>query len=197
MEFVELSLLEMLDVYGEDELQAVLSSFVCPKNIDVETFIQKRAILFSKQRVAMTYLVFSEAAKELVGYFTLANKLVEIEASAVSKSLKKRIEKFSQHDSAGRFVIPMPLIAQLGKNFDPSLAAAIPGSSLLEMACQKVQEAQRIIGGKAVYVECDGHPKLRSFYSASQFVPFGQRAREKDELGEGPVLVQMLRYFRS
>ena len=39
MDYIELNLLEMLDTYGEDKLQSILSScFMCPQNIDVGKF---------------------------------------------------------------------------------------------------------------------------------------------------------------
>ena len=60
MDYIELNLLEMLDTYGEDKLQSILSRFMCPQNIDVENFIQTKAIGFARQRLAMTYLVFSD-----------------------------------------------------------------------------------------------------------------------------------------
>ncbi len=199
MGYIELNLLEMLGAYGEDKLQAILSRFMCPQNADVENFIQSKAIDFARQRLAMTYLVFSdEASPELAGYFTLANKFVSITGNALSKTLQKRIGKFSQYDEElDRFLVSMPLIAQLGRNFNPSLSASIPGQELLAIACGKVQEAQFIIGGKAVYIECASNPKLYNFYSASQFVQFGQRERDSDEIAENPMLVQMLKYFRE
>lgn len=199
MDYIELNLLEMLDTYGEDKLQAVLSRFMCPQNTDVENFIQSKAIAFARQRLAMTYLVYSAGElPELVGYFTLANKFVSINGNALSKTLQRRISKFSQYDEElDRFLVSMPLIAQLGRNFNPSLSASISGQELLTIACHKVQEAQFIIGGKAVYIECASNPKLFDFYSASQFVQFGQRERDTDEIVESPVLVQMLKYFRD
>ena len=136
MDYIELNLLEMLDTYGEDKLQSILSRFMCPQNIDVENFIQTKAIGFARQRLAMTY-------------------------------------------------------------FNPALSASIPGQELLSIACSKVREAQFIIGGKAVYIECASNPKLYNFYSASQFVQFGQRERDTDEIAESPILVQMLKYFRD
>ncbi|MDO4268702.1 MAG: N-acetyltransferase [Eubacteriales bacterium] len=199
MDYIELNLLEMLDTYGEDKLQAILSCFICPQNTDVENFIQTKAIEFARQRVAMTYLVFSDTPHpELVGYFTLANKFVSINGNVLSNTLQKRILKFSQYDEElDRYLVSMPLIAQLGKNFHPSLTASICGKDLLAMACRKIQEAQFIIGGKTVYIECASNPKLYDFYSASQFVQFGQRDRDTDEIAESSVLVQMLKYFRD
>ena len=181
----------MLDTYGEDKLQAVLSHFMCPQNTDVENFILSKAIGFARQRIAMTYLVFSDSEQpELVGYFTLANKFVAISGRALSKTLQKRILKFSQLDKElDRYLISMPLIAQLGRNFNPELSASILGKELLLLACHKVQEAQFIIGGKTVYIECASNPKLYDFYSASQFVQFGQRGRDIDEMVESPISV--------
>lgn len=199
MDYIELNLLDMLDTYGEDRLKTILSPFMCPQNKDVENFIQAKAIDFARQRIAMTYLVFSAGkSPELVGYFTLANKFVSITGNALSKTLQKRIKKFSQYDEElDRFLVSMPLIAQLGKNFNPSLSSFIPGQDLLSIACGKVQEAQFIIGGKTVYIECANNPKLYTFYTSSQFVQFGSRERDTDEIAESPVLVQMLKYFRD
>ena len=168
-------------------------------NEDVENFIQTKAINFSKQRLAMTYLVFAAAdPPELVGYFTLTNKFVSITGNTLSKTLQKRILKFSQYDKElDRFLVSMPLIAQLGKNFNPTLVHSISGTELLSMACNKVQEAQFIIGGKTVYTECASNLKLYNFYSSSQFVQFGQRKRDTDEISENPTLVQMLKYFHG
>lgn len=199
MDYIELNLLDMLDTYGEDRLKTILSPFMCPQNKDVENFIQAKAIDFARQRIAMTYLVFSDGkSPELVGYFTLANKFVSITGNALSKTLQKRIKKFSQYDEElDRFLVSMPLIAQLGKNFNPSLSSFIPGQDLLSIACGKVQEAQFIIEGKTVYIECANNPKLYTFYTSSQFVQFGSRERDTDEIAESPVLVQMLKYFRD
>lgn len=197
MDYIELNLLEMLDTYGEDKINSILSRFMCQQNIDVETFIQSKAISFAKQRLAMTYLVFSaNKSPELVGYYTLANKFVSITGTALSNALQKRIRKFSQYDEElDRFLVSMPLIAQLGRNFNPVLSASIPGHELLALACSKVQEAQFIIGGKIVYIECANNPKLYDFYSASEFVQFGQRERDTDEIADSSILVQMLKYF--
>lgn len=199
MDYIELNLLEMLDTYGEDKLRAFLSRFMCPQNTDVENFLQTKAIGFAQQKIAMTYLVFSDNEQpELVGYFTLANKFVSITGNALSKTLQKRILKFSQFDGElDRYLVSMPLIAQLGRNFSPALSVSISGKELLALACRKVQEAQYIIGGKTVYIECASNPKLYDFYSASQFVQFGQRDRDTDEEAESPILVQMLKYFRD
>lgn len=57
-EYVQINLLDMLETLGEDECMRILSSFVCPLNSDVEDFARNKAVEFTKQRIAITYLVF-------------------------------------------------------------------------------------------------------------------------------------------
>ncbi len=68
----QINILDMLDMYGEDACKEILSTFICPLNLDVADFIHNKAIEFAKQR-----------------YDTTLN----------------------------RYLISMPLIAQLGKNY--------------------------------------------------------------------------------
>lgn len=192
----EVNLIDLIEAYGQENCEKILKSFECPLNKDVEDFIHNKAISFSNQKVAITYLVFSENMI-LVGYYTLANKFISIQDSQISKSLQKRISKFSQKDeSLSRFLIPIPLIAQLGKNFSENAKKEfLKGDELLELACNRVQQAEKIIGGKMTYIECASNDKLFDFYSKHGFIKFGTRPKEKEELSESPELVQMLKYF--
>lgn len=106
----QINILDMLEVYGEDSCRKILSTFICPLNIDVADFIHNKAIEFAKQRIAITFLVFRETKKGnvLTGYYTLANKFVVVSANMLSKTLKKRISKFSQYDAIlDRYLISM------------------------------------------------------------------------------------------
>lgn len=58
LNFVQTNILEMIEMYGEDKCQNILSSFYCPLNHDVEDFLHTKAISFAKQHLAMTFLVF-------------------------------------------------------------------------------------------------------------------------------------------
>ena len=197
--YMQTNILDMLDYVGEDNCQKILSSFVCPLNPDVEDFIHTKAIQFAKQKIAISYLVFAEYDNQnfFVGYYTLANKFVCVNSSSLSKTLQKKIGKFSQYDPASdRFMVSMPLIAQLGKNFNPALPEKMTGDDLLEMALQRVLEIEHLIGGKTVYIECNNQPKLFDFYSATGFFPFDERIRQTDDPNDTDnVLIQMLKYF--
>lgn len=197
----ETNILDMMDLYGEEDCRSILSSFVCPLGKDVEDFIHNKAISFAIQRVAITFLVFLEKDEQLllVGYYTLANKFVSVSGNMLSKTMQKRIEKFAQYDSGvERYLVSMPLIAQLGRNFVyEKTDTEFTGSDLLELACRRVIQVQKIIGGKMTYIECAYNKKLYEFYSKHDFVKFGERKKETDELTESSVLIQMLRYFKS
>ncbi len=195
LEIKENSILDMLDMYGEDVCQEILSSFSCPLNKDVEDFIRNKAITFAKQRIAITFLVFSNEDGKLIGYYTLVNRFVVVIENMLSKTIQKKISKFSQYDSKlHSFLISMPLIAQLGKNFVDN--NPISGAELLELACNRIKYVQRMIGGKTTYIECNANDKLLNFYSKNQFMTFGERTKENAEFGDNTKLIQMLRYFK-
>ncbi|WP_346708011.1 hypothetical protein [Massilistercora timonensis] len=42
---------------GEADLQAAISDFSCPRNLDVEHFLKENAIEFTKKNQSVTYLV--------------------------------------------------------------------------------------------------------------------------------------------
>jgi hypothetical protein len=199
------NLADMVSAIGEERTKNLLSNFCCPLNKDVEAFLHTKAIDFSKQGLASTHLVF-ESYKErpvLVGYFSLANKLIRVPRKDItSNQWRRRISKFAtnrreydeeQHD----YLISAPLIGQLGKNFVDGYNQLIKGDILLKLALDKVAETQRIMGGRFVYLECEDKPSLIKFYVGNGFVSFGKRDLERDERDtqSGNYLVQMLKYM--
>jgi len=200
--FVQVNLAEMISEIGEDRVKAILSDFSCPLNKDVEFYIRDKAIVFAKQGWAATHLVFASYKDTLVlvGYFTLVTKVIMIYKANMSKTLQKKISKFSQPDvSMKRYVMSAPLIAQLGKNFNKGYDKLITGDELLKLACDKVKSIQTDVGGKFVYLECEDKPQLIDFYTSNGFVNFGKRNLDKDETDvmSGGYLVQMLRYLKN
>ncbi len=49
---------------GEPALVKLLSGFSCPKNPDVERFLKKSAIEFTKKNQSVTYLVFPKITEK-------------------------------------------------------------------------------------------------------------------------------------
>lgn len=198
--FICVNLLDMLEQLGEDTVKSILSSFSCQLNEDVEYFLKHTAITFARQQIAMTHLVFASYKKEnvLVGYYTLASKYITLSKDVLSSRLRSRVTKFGQYNSeTKRYLVTAPLIAQLGKNYYKGYNKLITGDELLKMACDKVAQAQMVIGGKVVYLECEDVPKLKDFYEQNGFVSFGKRYLDKDELRlKGEYLIQLLKYIK-
>ena len=174
-EFTQINILDFIDIYGESKCHELISTFECPINSDIAHFIHNNAIEFAKQQIAISYLIIPIDSDELVlaGFFTLTNKFVNIDGDSISKTLRRRIQKFSQYDKqTNQFMVAMPLIAQLGKNFSTELPIHISGIGLLEMALKCVQHIEHMLGGKTTYIECDHQQKLFEFYSRAGFLMF-------------------------
>lgn len=187
---------------GEKQIQSVLSNFSCPLNLDVEDFLKNKAIEFSKHRWAQTHLIFTSYKGEnvLIGYYALTLKDIVVDKNALSSGMRKRLSGFASYDTDTKnFVIPMPLIAQLGKNFANGYNKLITGDELLKKALEKVGEIQMIAGGKFTYLECENVPALLNFYSKNGFVKSGERLLDRDESNmlKGYYLIQMVRFMKD
>jgi len=196
MSYKVVNLTDMLNKIGETDTTTVLSDFCCSMAPDVETFLRSKAIEFSKRGWAQSHLVFDEQYNALLGYFTLALKVITVPLANISKSTQKRIESFSTFDSfINSFCLPAPLIAQLGKNFHNGNNRLITGNDLLAIACDKVSSILNDMGGRFTYLECEDKPSLINFYKRNGFYEFNRRNLNINEksLFSGQYLVQMLR----
>lgn len=178
---------------GENDLQYILSEFTCPKNPDVEKFLKQSSIEFTKKNQSVTYLVFSNDTTELVGYFTLTIKPIEVNNNSnISKSVMKKVARMSEgSEHSNSFHLAAYLIAQLSKNFSNNANNKITGKQLLEIAIMHLKEIQFKIGGTVVFLETDENERLLDFYSEeNEFKIF--RTRESGTK-ESHTLVQMLK----
>lgn len=197
MSYSIINLKNIYKSFGETETKKILNDFECPLNKDIELFLKEKAILFSKQSIAETFLVISEYKKEnvVVAYFSLANKTTRMKGNVLKGEKKKRFLRFAEYDEENKcYFISLPLIGQIGKNYKNNYNSLITGDVLLKMACDKVKEAQELLGGRFVFLECEDKDKLKEFYESNGFVCFGKRNLEKDEreTNQGQYLLQML-----
>jgi len=194
--FVQFNLSELIDILGEDEVKSILSTFVCPMNMDVQNFLKYKAIEFSKRNFSKTYLVFWETddhtEKALVGYYTVAPKVISIERSAVNSNEARKLREHGIFDEkTNKYTVSAPLIGQLGKNYANGNDTLISGDELLSLAIEKVRQVQREIGGRFVYLECEEKEKLMKFYEKNHFKIFGKRKLDRDETDlNGQYLIQ-------
>ena len=178
---------------GESRLLQVLSGFSCPKNPDVERFLKKSSIEFTKKNQSVTYLVFDVSSMELVGYFTIALKPLTVRGETVSNTVKKKLMRVSELDEQSQtYTMSAYLIAQLGKNFKNGAEKKITGEELLELAWDIVEKMQYMGGGMVTFLEAENSKRLLSFYQANRFQTFDTRQTATDS-EEPHELVQLLR----
>lgn len=177
---------------GEPALVELLSGFSCPKNPDVERFLKKSAIEFTKKNQSVTYLVVSSEDVRLLGYFTLALKPLTIRGETVSNTMKRKLLRISELDeSSDTYTMSAYLVAQLGKNFSESGGKDITGEELLKLAWDKIKEIQYLGGGMVTFLEAENEEKLLSFYKDNRFSQFDTRQTTSSD--EPHELVQLLR----
>ena len=178
---------------GESRLLQVLSGFSCPKNPDVERFLKKSSIEFTKKNQSVTYLVFDVSSMELVGYFTIALKPLTVRGETVSNTVKKKLMRVSELDEQSQtYTMSAYLIAQLGKNFKNGAEKKITGEELLELAWDIVEKMQYMGGGMVTFLEAENSERLLSFYQENRFQTFDTRQTATDS-EEPHELVQLLR----
>lgn len=195
----QINLTDILEAYGEEDTKRFLSCFSCPLNKDIQAFLKEKAIAFSQSGLAKTHLVYWQSEDmtetELVGYYSLAPKILSIKKDAVSKTKYKSISKFGVHNPYSNCCdIPSILIGQIGKNFSNGNETLISGTELLGLALEKVKEVQMESGGRYTYLECEDIPELKDFYTDNGFTEFGKRTLDKDETNiNGNYLIQFIK----
>ena len=178
---------------GEPALVELLSGFSSPKNKDVERFLKKSAIEFTKKNQSVTYLVVSAEDVRLLGYFTLALKPLTVRGETVSNTMKRKLLRISELDEkSDTYTMSAYLIAQLGKNFSESGGTEITGAELLKLAWDKIKEIQYLGGGVVTFLEAENEEKLLSFYRDTRFSQFDTRQTISDT-DESHELIQLLR----
>ena len=197
MGYIIINLKDIYDSIGEKKTKEKLKEFECDQNKDVEYFIREKAIEFSKQLIAETFIVMAEYKGEnvIVGYFSITNKSIIIRKTLLSNSKRKALIKYARYDQEAKgYQMALPLIGQLGKNFRNGYNNLITGDELLKLACDKIKVALEVLGGKFIYLECEDKEVLREFYESNGFVCFSKRNLEKDEKDKnsGDYLLQMI-----
>lgn len=140
----------------------MVANFSCPLNIDVEMFLKHTAIENQKKNISSTSLVYApfEGHEVLVGYYSLALQVLSFDIG-LSKSMRQKITGFKDTQKT---TTPVFLIGQLGKNFYNDYNTLISGEALFAKAIQDIKEAQRLVAGRLIMVECKNDEHLKKFY---------------------------------
>lgn len=162
------------------------NTFVC-RNKDVENFLKNKAIQSTKLYTSATYLVLENL--DLLGYFTLATKMLTIKPESLTSSQAKIIRRFVSLDSdTNTFRLPAVLLAQFGRNFSDD-SESINGIDLMRIAFERIEKAVSLTSGKVAFLECEPKEKLVNFYRNCGFRLLNNVVYSK----ENKELVQLFR----
>ena len=163
---------------GKQYVVDALDSFRCCKDLDIESFLRKKALQFLDRNWCSIYLILEEEAFDagrlaIAAYFTLSHKsLLPVNVS------KKKIR--DTNGFADAQAIHFILIGQLGKYISEENGAIVkhPISSkrILDFAMEVVQESNRLIPCRCVLVECSEEETVQKAYTDYGFSFF-----QKDE----------------
>ena len=139
---------------------------------EVEYFLHNNAIEFEKKTLSTTHLLINEN-KELVGYFSIANKKLNIPKEVVKTFSKTKLKKIGQSSNIkkdGSYEINSYLIGQLGINFSQEIKGEkITGKDLLNEIWILLLEAKKLVNVKYIWLECENNSKLINFYKEFGF----------------------------
>ncbi len=188
-----MNILDVLAYDGEYSLNNRLSTFSCPINTEIDSFLKTRALEFAKRKLSITYLVFDENDGQILGYFTLAHKAIEIKNDNISNTTRRKLSAHARLDSdTNSFTASAFLLAQIGKNYSVDNGIRITGSELIGYADDIMIDIQHRIGGGVIYLDCEDKQQLKDFYiDKNHYKIFGERYSKSD----GIRYLQMIRFF--
>ncbi|MBC8798345.1 acetyltransferase [Shewanella algae] len=151
----------------------MLSSFTCPKNADVESFLHNKAIDFERRDAARTYLLVSQNG-DILAYFSLSFKELQLNGTSLSGAQVKKLDGFSKRAER----VKAYLIGQIGKNY-----SVVPNPINLECILDEVymviDEARALLGGRAIILECENTRRLIELYQTQGFKLIHTTSNEK------------------
>lgn len=168
--FELIRLFDLLATEGGENFLNLISSEFSSINRDVEDFLKEKAVQSTKLNTSSTYLVISsEANFDILGYFTLATKMLTLKKDFLTKSEIKVISRFGYYDEDSlSYKIPALLIAQFSRNFNKK-SKSINGSDLMNIVLKQAKHILNLTSGKTVFVECEKIEKVVNFYVENGF----------------------------
>ena len=167
-----ISLKRLIELASEDIISGVFSTFRCKHDLDIESFLKEKAVLFDKKGKSKTHLLLDEDELMhgnivIAAYFSNAIQSLKIPESISMSQIRRLDGLYSKRGGEQISEVPSYLIGQLAKN--DSYKNQIDGSLVLEYAMSVISSAEHLVGGRVVYIECRDIPILITFYESSGF----------------------------
>lgn len=182
MSYSIINILDIIENGGEDNIKEALSVFSCPLNSEIETFAREKAIDFANRKLSISYIVFDDADSQILGYFTLTHKAIDIKGTYLSNTNRRKLGNHSRYEEdSDLYSTSAFLLAQFGKNYGIDNGNRITGMDLMQCAMDILKDIQHRIGGGVVYLDAEDKPGIRDFYETkANFKLFGKRYSNTD-----------------
>jgi hypothetical protein len=148
---------------SKTKTKKLLETFLCSKNGDLEDFLHHQAMTFENHLRSRTYIYIENETKEIAAYFSIA--IYMLDTDDISSDVILMIDGYKDDVKT----IPCFLIGQVGKS-DKYETFKI-GNYILADAVEKIDEAQRLLGGRFILLDAINDPKVIEFYQQNTFIP--------------------------
>lgn len=159
-QFSIIALSKLLENYGEEWTQTVLSAYQPIYESATESYLHEKAIEMEKRDASRTYVALSDSGLEVLGYFTLSIRCMRIPIDNLlsGKTLKRmNIEKES-------LVAQSYLIGQLSRSANAPKGL---GATMLDLAFDIFKETKMRVGCRVARLDC--HDELLNYYISHGF----------------------------
>ncbi|HFP2940876.1 TPA: hypothetical protein ACOP8E_001542 [Streptococcus pneumoniae] len=157
-------------------------------NEEMLTYLSDKDPNFEKQHRSRNFIVEETETNNIIGFFSLSLKVVDI--SDLEKSLKKKLVLKGKSPKNIDY-LPVLLIGQFGKNTNLN---KLSGQELFEIVIQKIEEFRAIVGTQMVFLDSINHPKVIQFYEQFGFVAYSQLIKDDHQVTYQPMALNMSLY---
>lgn len=131
---------------SEENLNQILSRFVCTRDHEREDFIRNLSLIFEKKGLSRTYIAFAEDSS-ILGYFSLGIKSIRVpDDTPASMSTRKKMNIDPVSSVAQSY-----LLGQLGRSDNSPKGF---GEELLRNALDIIRNANDLVGCRVLRVDC-------------------------------------------
>lgn len=166
-----IALKDLIDKFGKETANELLSKFSCPLNKDVENFMRQKAVPYERAGMARTYLIVAQESKATYGVcamYSITTKSITISNKMNSKARKLA---FGTTYAVGNPVNAI-LIGQLSKNYQDGNNKYISGELIMSLIIEHVKKMDVLVPSVSVYIECEDKECLRKYYERYGFQYF-------------------------
>lgn len=156
-------------------------------NEEMLTYLSDKAPNFEKQHRSRNFIVEETETNNIIGFFSLSLKVVDI--SELEESLKKKLVLKGKSPKNIDY-LPVLLIGQFGKN---TKLNKLSGQELFEIVIQKIEEFRAIVGTQMVFLDSINI----QFYEQFGFVAYSQLIKDDHQVSYQPMALNMSLYNKS